>query len=284
LILLASSRRTFGLFLLLSFLHVLLISAQVQSQSGLPLVQSAFFGVFASVQHVTAGAGDFVRSRWSNYVALSGVAARNDALEKRVLELEGVVQVQAAAVSRTQELEDLLRLQRSLVAPTVAARVIAGDPAPGAAMITIDRGTSHGVEPDMAVIGQQGVIGRVFGRPTATAAQVQLLIGRQAAAAAVTETSRAAGVVQGGAGGPALEMNFVDLLREVQVGERVLTSGLDGIFPKGLTIGTVERAVRGSGVYSDLRIQPAVDFSRIDLVLVVLARPVRAPAAGNPLQ
>lgn len=278
----ASSRRTFALFLLLSFGHGLLISVQVQSQSGLPLVQAGAFSVFASIQQLASGIADVGRSVWSNYVALRGVAAENDALQKRVLELEGVVQAQAAIVSQTQELEDLLRLQQSLVVPTLAARVIAGNPAPGAGMITIDRGSADGVEPDMAVIGHHGVIGRVFGRPTAHAAQVQLLIGRQAAAAAVTGTSLAAGIVQGGAGDPPLEMNYVGLLRDVVVGERVLTSGLDGIYPRGFLIGTVERAIRGSGVYSDLRVRPVVDFARIDVVLVVLARPARTGEEPQP--
>lgn len=278
----ASFRRTFVLFLLLSFGHILLISAQVQSKSGLPLVQAGAFRVFASIQHLTSGLADIGRSMWSNYVALRGVAAENDTLQRRVLELEGLVQSQAAIVSQTQELEAVLRLQQSLVATTLAARVIAGNPAPGANMITIDRGTADGVEPDMAVIGHQGVIGRVFGRPTPHAAQVQLLIGRQAAAAAVTETSLAAGMVLGGAGDPPLEMEYVDVLRDVVVGERVLTSGLDGIYPRGFVIGTVERAVRGSGVYSDLRVRPAVDFTRLDVVLVVLARPARAGEEPRP--
>lgn len=165
-----------------------------------------------------------------------------------------------------------MRLQQSLVVPTLAARVIAGDPAPGADIITIDRGSADGVEPDMAVIGHNGVIGRVFNRPTAHAAQVQLLKGRLAAAAAVTEQSLAAGIVQGGAGDPPLEMNFVDVLRDVEVGERVYTSGLDGIYPRGFLIGTVQRAVKGSGFYSDLRLLPAVDFRRLDVVLVVLVK------------
>ncbi len=272
----ASFRRTFVLFLLLSFGHILLISAQVQSQSGLPLVQAGAFRVFAFIQHLTSGAADIGRSVWSNYVALRGVAAENDALQKRVLELEGLVQSQAAIVSQTQELEAVLRLQQSLVAPTLAARVIAGNPAPGANMITIDRGSADGVEPDMAVIGHSGVIGRVFGRPAPHAAQVQLLIGRQAAAAAVTEVSLATGMVMGGAGDPPLEMDYVDVLHDVAVGERVLTSGLDGIYPRGFLIGTVERAIRGSGVYNDLRVRPAVDFTRLDVVLVVLPRPARA--------
>jgi rod shape-determining protein MreC len=269
---LASFRRTLTLFLILSFVHVLLISAQVQSKSGMPVIQAATFGVFASIQHFTSGIADLGHSFWSNYVALRGVAADNDALKKRVLELEGLAQAQAAIVSQTTELESLLRLQESLVAPTLAARVIAGGAAPGADIVTIDRGSDDGVEPDMAVIGHQGVIGRVFNRPTAHAAQVQLLTGRLAAAGAVTEQSLATGVVQGGAGDPPLEMTFVDVLRNVEVGERVVTSGLDGIFPRGFVIGTIERAVKGSGFYSDVRVRPAEDFSRLDVVLVVMVK------------
>lgn len=272
----ASTRRTLVLFLVLSFAHLLLLSVQVQARSGLPLIQEAAFSVFAGVQHATSAVADAGYSFWASYVALRGVAAENDALRKRVLELEGHVQGQAALLSQTHELERLLKLQESLVAPTVAARVIAGDPAPGALTITIDRGSADGVEPNMAVIGHAGVIGRVINRPTPHAAQVQLLVGHNAGAGAFTEQSGAVGPVRGGAGNPPLEMDYVDLLKDVKVGERVLTSGLDGIFPRGFLIGTVERAVKGSGVYSEIAVRPAANFSDISVVLVILARPARA--------
>lgn len=271
-----STRRTLVLFLVLSFGHLLLMSVQVQTRSGMPLLQATAFGVFAGVQHLTAGLADMTRSFWSNYVALRGVVAENDALQRQVLALEGQAQAQAAIASQTRDLERLLNLQQSLVAPTLAARVIAGDPAPGAFTITIDRGSADGVEPNMAVIGHAGVIGRVINRPTAHAAQVQLLIGRNAGAGAITERTEAVGPIRGGAGNPPLEMEYVDLLADVQVGERVLTSGLDGIFPRGFVIGTVERAVKGSGVYSEIAVRPAMDFSNIHVVLVILARPARA--------
>lgn len=271
-----STRRTLALFLVLSFAHLLLMSVQVQSRSGLPLIQAAAFSVFAGVQRVTSGVADGLGSLWSHYVALRGVAGDNDALRARVLALEGQLQAQAAMVSQTQDLERLLKLQQSLVAPTLAARVIAGDAAPGAFTITIDRGAADGVEPNMAVIGHAGVIGRVINRPTAHAAQVQLLVGHSAGAGAMTEQSGAVGPVRGGAGHPPLEMDYVDLLKDVRVGERVLTSGLDGIFPRGFVIGTVERTVRGSGVYSEIAVRPAEDFSNIQVVLVVLTRPASA--------
>ncbi|MSO49468.1 MAG: rod shape-determining protein MreC [Acidobacteria bacterium] len=271
-----STRRTFVLFLVLSFAHLLLMSVQMQSRSGVPLLQAGAFGVFAAIQRVMAGVSDTVRSGWSNYVALRGVVAENDALQKQVLSLEGQVQTQAAIVSQTRALEQLLNLQQSLVAQTLAARVIAGDPAPGAFVITIDRGSADGVEPNMAVLGHAGVIGRVINRPTVHAAQVQLLIGHNAGAGGVTEMSEAVGIIKGGAGVPPLEMAYVDLLKDVQVGERVLTSGLDGIFPRGFVIGTIERVVKGSGVYSEIAVRPAVDFSNISMVLVMLTRPTRA--------
>jgi len=276
---LGSTRRTLALFLVLSLAHLLLMSVQVQSRSGLPLIQAAAFSVFAGVQRVTSGAVGGVGSFWSNYVALRGAVAENDALKTRVLALEGQLQAQAAMVSQTQDLERLLTLQQSLVAPTLAARVIAGDTTPGAFTITIDRGAADGVEPNMAVIGHAGVIGRVINRPTPHAAQVQLLVGHSAGAGAMTEQSGAVGPVRGGAGNPPLEMDYVDLLKDVRVGERVLTSGLDGIFPRGFVIGTVERTVKGSGVYSEIAVRPAEDFSNLQVVLVVLSRP--APMEGG---
>lgn len=271
-----STRRTLVLFLVLSFAHLLLMSVQMQARSGVPFLQAGAFSVFAGIQRVMAGVSDAGRSFWSNYVALRGVVAENDTLQKKVLSLEGQVQTQAAIVSQTRALEQLLNLKQSLAASTLAARVIAGDPAPGAFVITIDRGSADGVEPNMAVLGHAGVIGRVINRPTAYAAQVQLLIGHNAGVGGVTESSEAVGPVKGGAGDPPLEMVYVDVLKEVRVGERVLTSGLDGIFPRGFVIGTVERVVKGSGLYSEIAVRPAVDFSNISVVLVMLTRPARA--------
>ena len=267
------SRRTLVLFLTLSVAHLLLMSVQVQARSGMPLIQAAAFGVFGGVQRVTAGIADNIHSFWSDWVALRGVAAENDALHKRVLALEGQVQAEAALVRQTRALERLLNLQESVIPPTLAARVIAGDASPGALTITIDRGADDGIEPDMAVIGHEGLIGRVINRPTAHAAQVQLLIGHNAGVGAITEQSGAVGPVRGGAGEPPLEMEYVDVLKDVVVGERVMTSGLDGIFPRGYLIGTVARAIKGRGEYSEIAVDPAVDFSNIQVVLVILARP-----------
>jgi rod shape-determining protein MreC len=269
-------RRTVTLLFIISLGHLLLISAQVQSRSGLPLIRSLAFNAFAHVQQVTGGAADAGRSLWSNYVALRGVAKDNDDLRRRVVDLEGQLQQQQAIGSVTKALEEALALQRSLTVPTRAARVIAGDPSPGSLTITIDRGADDGIGPDMAVVASSGVVGRVINRPAAHASQVQLLVGRSAAAGALIERTGTGGLVIGGVSGPGMQMTYVSNLAEVMAGDRVITSGQDGIYPRGFTIGTVERSERGHDLYRDITVRPAVDFSHIDIVIVVLAKPPRA--------
>jgi len=106
---------------------------------------------------------------------------------------------------------------------------------------------------------------------------VQLLIDHNgpAAAGAVTERARAGGMVVGKDGDPPLRMDFVSNLSDVKPGDVVLTSGADGIYPRGFRVGWVEKAERGDGLSLAITVRPAVDFRSLEDVLVVL-RPARA--------
>ena len=134
-------------------------------------------------------------------------------------------------------------------APTLAADVISGYVNPSILTVTIDKGSSDGVRPNMAVISSIGVVGRVIGPVAAHAARVQLLIDHNgpAAAGALTERTRAGGMVVGKEGDPPLRMDFVSNLADVKAGDVVVTSGADGIYPRGFRIGWVERSERGDG-------------------------------------
>ncbi len=272
-------RRTVYLFLALCLGHVLLISAQVQSRSGLPLAETVAFGGFAKVQEGLAAASDGVTGIWSGYLALHGVAADNTVLRRRVLDLEGQLQQAQAEASRARGLESALKLQQSIPARTLAARVIAGDPSPGSLTVTIDRGSADGVEPDMALIGPQGLVGRVINRPMPHASQVQLIVGRNACAAVTFERSGAGGVACGGNGDPPLRVDLVPDSADVKPGDRVLTSGQDNLFPRGFLVGLVEQATHRSGTWT-IALRPTVDFSHLDVVLVMLDKP-RLIAAGS---
>ncbi len=188
----------------------------------------------------------------------------------------------SALAGQARTLEQVLGLRSRSSAPTIAARVMAGSPAPGALTVTIDRGASDGVALDMAVIGPRGVVGRVIGPVSARAAIVQLLGGRNAAAAVVFERSGAGGMVVGGNPDGMLRGDYVLVLADIQAGERVMTSGQDGIYPAGLIVGTVERVNRVSGDDREIVVRPATDFSHIDVVLVVLARPAPGTVGGGP--
>jgi rod shape-determining protein MreC len=270
-------RRTLSLLTVICLGHVLLISAQVQSRSGVPVLESAAFGAFSETQRSLTSVADFGRGLWGNYFALRGAARENDALKQRILELEGRVQEQEALAGRTRVLEDILALKQTQPAPTLAARVIAGSPTPNVLTVTVDRGTEDGVEPDMAVIGVKGVVGRVIAPVARRAATVQLLVD-QYAGVAITFEKAAAGGVAVGTAGTTLQTKYVPVLANVQAGERVLSSGQDGVFPPGFLVGTVD-AVTGQGAEREIAVRPAVDFSHVDVVLILLTRSPRAEAA-----
>ena len=273
-------RRTGVLLLVVTMAHLILISAQVQSKSGVPVVQAVTFGAFARVQGGTSGVLHGFRDFWGNYVWLRGVRGENDTLRKRVAELEVRLQEQRALASRSTRLQELLRLQTTTTLPTVAAEVIAGNPNSGMLTITIGRGSADGVQSDMAVIAPAGVVGRVVGPPATHAARVQLLIDRNAAAGALTERTRSGGMVVGVDKDPPLSMDLVSNLADVKAGDTVIASGVDGIYPKGFTIGRIESSERGPGLYRAITVRPSVDFSSLEEVLVVLV-PARSATAED---
>lgn len=265
--------------------HVLLISAQIQSKSGVGVLQAVTFSAFSRVQGGAAGVLHGGRDFWGNYVALRGIRVDNEGLRKQVADLEVRLQEQRALAARTVGLEALLNLQSTASVPTVAADVIAGNPNPGMRTLTINRGSAEGVEADMAVIGPTGIIGRVVAPVATHAAHVQLLIDRNAAAGALTERTRAGGMVVGSDKDPPLRMELVSNLLDVKPGDTVVASGVDGIYPKGFAIGRVESSERGPDLYRSITVRPLVDFSGLEEVLVVLvsARPATPEEPDNPV-
>jgi rod shape-determining protein MreC len=268
------------LFLVVMLGHVLLISAQVNSRAGVPMLESVAFGVFAEVQRGTSTGSSGLRRVWEGYVGLRHVKTENETLKQRLASTEIQLQEQRALADRSRELERLLQLRDRTSLSTTAAEIIALSATPDFRTLTIDKGSRDGVRADMAVIAPEGVVGRVV-VPSGRAAKVQLIIDRNAAAGAIVERSRAQGVVAGG-GDERLRMEYVSEVSDVVVGDVVVTSGIDGIFPKGFIIGRVDAIDKTGGGYKRISVKPAVDFSRLEAVLVVVA-PVHAGDAGEGL-
>ena len=274
-------QRTGYLFMAVIIGHIILISAQVNTQRGVPLLEAVTFGTFAEVQRGASSMIGGVRTSWDDYLALQSVRSDNEQLRREVAQLQVALQQQRALAQQSRTLVDLLKLREGTQLDTVAAGVIAGSASPDFRTLTIDKGSADGLRPDMAVIAPAGVVGRII-TPSARAAKVQLLIDRNAAAGAIVERSRAQGVVEGTGGG--LQLNYVSGTADVQSGDVVSTSGIDGIYPKGFVIGQIESVERVAGAFGAIVIRPAVDFSSIEAVLVVTTPPLsglEGPAAAD---
>ncbi len=275
-------KRTGYLFLAVMMAQVILVSAQVQTKAGSKVLQAVTFELFSRVQAGTASALDLGRNGWSNYLALRGVRGENESLKRRVAELEVRLQQEHALAVRAAQLQELLHLQTQGPLPTLAAEVIAGNQDTVLRSVTIDRGSDEGVLADMAVIAPGGIVGRVIAPVARHAARVQLIIDRSAAAGALTERTRAGGMIVGAEANPRLRMELVSNLSDVKAGDNVVASGIDGIYPKGYLIGWVERAEQGGGLYHTITVRPSVDFSTLEQVLVVLVPPRAAARVEDP--
>jgi rod shape-determining protein MreC len=265
-------QRTAVLFIAVVLGHIILISAQVNSSAGVPLLEVVTFGAFAEVQRGAAGLTGGIRDAWSGYGNLRHVQAENEELRRKLGELQVQFQQERAGAERARQLENLLGFKQQLRVDTIAAGVIGASASLDFRGITIDRGTSQAVTANMAVIGPAGLVGRVV-TPTAHASKVQLLIDRNAAAGALVERSRAQGIVVG-SGVDMLRMEFVPATADVKSGDTVVTSGVDGIYPKGFVIGTIEQVENGNGIYKAIRVRPSVEFNMLEEVLVVKTPPV----------
>ncbi len=285
-------QRTGWLFAAIVVSHIILISAQVTTKRGVPVLQQVTFGAFAEMQRAATSALSSGRENWQNYFALQQIRQDNERLKKEVTELRVSLQQERTTAQQTQTLQKLLDLKSSTPFPTTAAAVIGSGADPEFRTITIDKGTQDGLRADMAVISPAGVVGRIL-MPTARAAKVQLIIDRDAAAGVVIERSRAGGVVSGIGSADALDfkagliqLEYVPGSADVKKGDRVVTSGIDGIYPKGLPVGEIQSAGRVAGEWR-IKLRPAVDFSSLEAVLVVLQVPeppedVKPAADGEP--
>jgi rod shape-determining protein MreC len=267
------------LFLAVTLGHIILISTQVNSESGVPVLETVVFGVFAEAQRGASAVVTGARQFWRSYIGLREVATENVRLRRELADAQIQLQEQRALADRARALEGMLELRDRLKLRTTAAGIIAASATTDFRAVTIDKGANDGLRPDMAVIEPGGIVGRVV-VTAGRSAKVQLLIDRNAAAGALIERSRAQGVVLG-VGDQWLRLEYVSETSDVALGDNVVTSGIDGIFPKGFVIGRVDQIERNGLTYSEIVVRPAVDFSKLEEVLVVLTPTPASEAAAE---
>ena len=261
--------------------HILLISAQVGSRSGPPLLQAGIMTALTTVQRAAWGVVSVVRGAWQGYAYFRGVYEDNARLSRENTRLQVLLQQERANARGTEQLRALLGLRARTPWTTASAEVVAGSVSPDYQSIVLDTGREGGVQRNMAVINTVGVVGRVVDVSGHTSV-AQLIVDRNAAASCVIERTGAQGIVLGNGDG-SLRMEYLSTTAEMVRGDQVVTAGTDRIYPRGLLIGVVERVDRQGPTFRSVIVRPVVDFSQLATVLVLLAPVPAAPPADEGL-
>lgn len=225
--------------------------------------------------------GHFFRNTWRNYIDLRDVRRQNRELQDEVARMRMEQVRLKATADETQRLRSLLDFKDRYVGQTLAAEVIGTSGSDSLRTITIDKGSHAGLKPGMAVITPDGIIGKVK-EVAYLSSQVLMINDRESGAGVILENSRLRGILHGVGQG---ELQVSDIMSDekVDIGEQVVTSGGDGVYPKGLPVGTVTKVSNDSetGPFLAVKIKSAADLDRLEEVLVVTRIAEEAPAEAG---
>lgn len=226
--------------------------------------------VISPLQSLYTGTIDTLADGAEHYVFLADAAKEKDLLQREVDALVRKNHDLTEQVNRLTRIGQLINYQKEHELKSVVATVIGRDATQWVKMVFINKGTQDGVEENQAVVTNAGVVGHVVQAGVSTS-KVLLIVDSRSAVDALFQEVRRAGVVVGN-GTETCDMKYVPINAPVEVGDAVLSSGVGGIYPKGLLMGTVVKVTRASqGLFQDIVIVPSADFSRLEEVLVLLS-------------
>lgn len=227
--------------------------------------------VIGPFQTAISHASNYVSGFWGKYLALLDVRRENEQLRQELLKYKIANIEYREAVATNVRLQKLLELKESLPPPTLTAEIIGKDPSLWFRTLTINRGSSDGVEKGMPVVTVEGVVGQVL-TSSPNYSKVLLATDPNSAIDVITQKTRVQGIVKG-LGREAFALHYVLKSAVVEKDDYVLTSGLGGVFPKGLMVGTVSGIKKSRrGMFQDIEIEPAVDFSQLEYLIIIMKK------------
>jgi len=249
-------------------LQVLFLAFQVKRDTQGRLIRVWTVSAMSPFERAGSYGIGSVRGTWGHYFALQNTSRDNEQLrhENEALKLQ-VTQLESR-VAEAARLERLLNFRSShQQVPMLGARVIGASADSATRTIYLDRGEHDGIQKNMGVITPDGIVGKVI-ETFGNTSQVLLLTDKDSGVGAMLADSRIQSPV-GGTGEPLLEMKYVANDDKVDVGERVVTSGMDRIFPRDLPVGTVKE-IKPGNPFKLIRVQPAASLERLEEVIVLL--------------
>ncbi len=206
---------------------------------------------------------------WKHYFGLVSAAEENDRLKAALNEALAEKNRYVEAALANDRFRKMLHFRNSMPSRVISAEVVGRDPSTWFKTVIIDKGRAHGVTEGIPVVVNEGIVGQVA-EVADGYAKVLLLIDQNSAVDALVQRTRARGVIKGQSVGQ-YRFDYVLRKHDVKIGDTIISSGLDGVYAKGLRIGHVSEVVKpNSGIFQKVSVTPFVDFEKLEEVLVIL--------------
>ena len=243
-----------------------LVTFQVKA-GRLPFLERPVLAVSGFFERIIIAPFRFAESALRGYVFLVGTSRENERLKQERDRLSLENSITAELLLENERFRDLLGFRKLHPLTSVMAEVIAKDAAPSSRTITINRGSDEGIAKDMAVVSAGGVVGKVLAVLPGTA-KIMLLTDPGSTLAVRVQRNREEGLLEGKLDRCALK--YVSYYADIQEGDLLVTSGLDGIFPKGLPVATVVKVSKHEATaFQSVLAVPTVGLTRLEEVLVL---------------
>jgi len=273
-----SRHRSFFILLVVLIAQVILLSVQITRDRNMPLAKRWAVATMVPFGRSLRGLADLSGGTWEALRNLTQAEEQNRQLGARLAADEARIRDLSEDAAENRRLRSLLDFKTHLSYATVAAEVIGSSPGEGSNTVLIDKGADAGLNVDLGVVTPDGVAGKVIA-VYPHSAQVLLITDPAAGAGGIVERSRAQGVLKG-TGRGRCQLDYVMNEDAVSVGDVVLTSGLDRIFPKGMPLGKVVKTGSGN-IYKDIEVTPSVELDRLEEVLVLVSKPAALQEAKS---
>jgi rod shape-determining protein MreC len=250
------------------FLSVYILSAAARGQLKNEPLSAVLMWILRPLQIAAQGTVNWIGGLHENYDTIAGFRAENERLRTRIQNLEIERQKLLEAQATNYQLKQLLDFRAELPGKAITASIIANSPTSWFRSCLLDKGSIDGVRKGMAVVTPLGVVGQVVA-VTPRTAKVLLLNDPNSGIDVLVQRTRARGIVSGSLENGTI-LKYVKRSEDIQEGDRLITSGTDGVFPRGMMVATVIKVVKQHlGLFQFIEVLPAVQPARIEEVLIV---------------
>jgi rod shape-determining protein MreC len=247
---------------------LLTISSRINNVERLAFIDWVLLEITSPLQKAVVYSTDAIGSLIDSYVLLVNLKRENVALRRMATELREENNLLREKAIANERLRNLLRFSKKIPRSMLPAQIIGIDPSSWFRTILIDKGTKHGVKRGVAVVSPEGIVGHVL-QTSHHYAKVLLITDFNSSVDAIVQRSRAKGVVEGN-GENLCRLKYASRTQDIQLGDKVVTSGLGGRYPKGLMIGKISKIEKKRyGLFQHAEIMLSVNFTKLEEVFVI---------------